>query len=814
MRNSSSLAWFFSVLLFLWLIWVAWILRQADFHTLESLFYTTKALIVYEGYFPKLPTVGITYPLIPFQAVLLLFPIAGAFSPVVASSLGVTVIFRYLWHLGHKSEVHILFYFSILLLFFLNPSIIYLAVSGGSYYMLILATIALLHHLLNYVDSASTYNIAMAGIFYTSLIFVDFIFIWLFLFFLPVILIITSRNIADKNISNQYGIKALFQENRLQSFFIGKSISSAFMFTILPGAAFLLYLFFNHLFTNHFFDFLDNANYNYRVIEYNSIITVSETQQEFFFLGSFNDFFISIILLAPFLFFLIFLSVREPLKLYILFIPAFIIFFDLIKENVPQITSNFYQLLIIISLFGILRIKNISIPKWFTGVSIAIMTLLTVWFNHQYFLYESNRYESEAYTEIIERLPDSINAILIGNRDDSNQFVSEDSPFRVLSRSRNLDVNSSDESQSFIFENEDSSSEPTNSSIDNQTTLRGITLSNHSFDFRFDSRIDGYTDRTNLSEVEYVGDNPDLQTALFLRQITSSSSRVLIDDATSYAIVALHGRIRDFILPYENDYVTFLSNPEEYAEFILIPSRENPRQNYDMVYNLAPALGNPDIPYRILFDNGVWMVLETVNVVKLANETEPLLFTPNLLPQEPFHSVVLATHDQSLFAQRNLRRLRTQHHNLHLIPVIAEADGFQWYRWKIAAGRFSEVASAIVWRFDQLPDRDYQYHFHSSIDPQLFQPLNDYNADEQTWSLMFGRFSREEDALMVMKLWEDFGVDNLRINQEGAEYMLLTGFYNDFTAAELIAEYLSLLTYQRVSVYEILSDSSILSSAD
>lgn len=806
MKFSNVIAWFFTFLLFLWYFWNAWILRQADIYTLESLFYITKSLIVYDGYFPKLPTIGVTYPLIPFQIVLILYPIAGSMAPVVASVLGVTIVFRYLWHLGLKQEVHVLFYISIIILFFLNPSLIYLATSGGSYYMLLLSTVVLLHHLLSYVETNSTYNIAMSGIFYTCLIFVDFVFIWLFLFFLPVILLITSKSIVIQSFFEKEGVKALFRENQLQSFFIGKTISSAFMFTILPVATLLLYLFFNHLFTDHFFDFIDSAKYNYRVIEYNSILNVASTQQEFFFLRSINDFIISIVLLVPTLFLLLFIAIREPLKLYILLLPAFIIFFDLLKENVPQVTSEFYQLLLIISIFGILRLKN-NLPKWSIGTLLVILSLIIVWFNHQYFLYESNRLESRAYSEVYQSyIPDSFKSLLTRNSDNSEQFLLEDSPFRLLSRSRSSDVYDEDAPLSNNIGNEYNSGVTPGETTTEPSDLRGITLTNYSFDFSFDSRIDGYVDRTEMPNVSYIGDNPSLQAAIFLRQISSRTSRILVDDATSYSVVALHGRVKDFVLPYENDYITFLSNPEKYADYILIPSRENPHQNFDMVYNLAPGLGSPDIPYRILFDNGVWMVMETINVLRLAAETQEPLIRPEIKQHEPFHSIVLVTNDQSQLSQRNFRRMRPHYSNLHLIPDIQEADGNQWIRWKIAIGKFPNVEEAVIWRMNRLPDTDYHYHYHSLIDPRLFPSSEQYDTEEQLWSLIFGRFTNEEHAIEIMQLWEDFGIDKLRIDQEEDQFLLLAGYYDDFTAAELLSSYLSQLSFQRVTVHELPTD--------
>lgn len=121
MKYSAIYGWVLSLFLFIWMIWNAWILFQADFYTIESLFYLAKAQIVYNGYFPKLPTMGITYPLVPFQMVLLLYPIAGMMAPMAASALGVFTIFRYLWHLCDKANMHPLYHLSLTGFFFLIP---------------------------------------------------------------------------------------------------------------------------------------------------------------------------------------------------------------------------------------------------------------------------------------------------------------------------------------------------------------------------------------------------------------------------------------------------------------------------------------------------------------------------------------------------------------------------------------------------------------------------------------------------------------------------------------------------------------------
>lgn len=805
MNKISIIGWFCSLALFVWLLVIAFMLRSEDYFTLESLFYIAKAQIVHDGYFPKLPTIGITYPVVAFQIVLILFPVFGIMSPMVASSAGVTIIFGYLWQLSKRADMHPLFFVGLTLFFFLNPGMIYLAISGASSYMMILVILGLFYHLLKYIEQSDTYNIAMAGLFYMLLIFVDFTFIWLFIFILPVILLITSRNLEFQNIFEVQGFKAFFREGNMRKAFIGKSLSTAFMFTILPISSFLLYLFVNHLFTSHIFDFLDNANYNYRLIQTRAIGNVTSVQQDFFFLRNFYDFLVIIFAISPFLIKLIFSSFRQPLKLYIILLPVFIILFNITRENLPILATEFFMLLCVTCLFGIIQFKRELMPRWLTGFIVILMSLISIWFTHKYFQYESTTIEGSAYELTIQKAPDVILRILTGSEEDHLLRTSEDSPFR-RSTSSGRTVESVSVRDDFLTERnraQETSSE----------TVMGSSMildRSRQMDFRFDLRVDGFQDITALPDLIYGGTNPNLQAAMFLREITSGTARVLADDGTAFPVVALHGRIRDFSLPYENDYITFISNPQHYVRYILIPSRENFYQNFDMVYNVAPGLGTPDIPYRILFDNNEWMILEAVNVLAHSRAQFSSVL-PQLPKPEPFHSVVLVTNDQSAFAQQNLRRLRSQIDHLQIIPVYVESDGNQWIRWKVTSGRFDARDSAVLWRISRLPNQIYHYYYHSEIDNRLFNIQPEYTPDEPTWSLFFGRFNTEEDAQEALEAWNNFGLTEIRMEFEDGYYLLLAGKFNDFIAAELLAHYLSLQSYQRITLHELPVQSDILS---
>ena len=66
----------------------------------------------------------------------------------------------------------------------------------------------------------------------------------------------------------------------------------------------------------------------------------------------------------------------------------------------------------------------------------------------------------------------------------------------------------------------------------------------------------------------------DQEVARWLRSHTGTDKRVMADDATTYRVIAFHGRSEEFVLPMENDFITYLSNPEM-ASYILVPAAEN-----------------------------------------------------------------------------------------------------------------------------------------------------------------------------------------------------------------------------------------------
>jgi hypothetical protein len=99
----------------------------------------------------------------------------------------------------------------------------------------------------------------------------------------------------------------------------------------------------------------------------------------------------------------------------------------------------------------------------------------------------------------------------------------------------------------------------------------------------------------------------------WLRGASSFERRILADDATAYKIIAHHGRSADFVMPMENDFITYLSNPGQMAAYVLVPAAGNPLRRFDLLYYQLPMVqeGSLSLRYTQEFRNDSWVIFST-----------------------------------------------------------------------------------------------------------------------------------------------------------------------------------------------------------
>jgi hypothetical protein len=516
MTRTSGLAGIWTLFLVLAYSIGGYWLQQEGFFSSEALFFSMKADAFYAGVLPRLAVFGVTYPLLPFQVVLLMYPFVGIYAPVLASAIGMGLLFRFSWYIADKKEMGGFWKAGLLVIFLFNPGFVYAATSGQSIYMLLFFFAGFLYYMMDYLDHPSTFSIAMSGIFYSGIIFVQFTYVWNFVFILPVILFISMRGVNVSTMRDQISLEILFDDDTQRNFFVRRVLATSFLLLILPAGGLALYLYYNHLFTGYAFFFLHSASVNAELILNRSIEAVPGIQQYYFFSLSNLDFALLLLTAVPFAVLLLVTSLREPLKVYILTIPLLIVFFNLIRDNIAVVNMPLFLLIGSSIITAVPMMRQQLASQRTIGILFLCMGVLSVYFNYQYFTNTSHLSEKDFST------------VLTGG---------------------------------------------------------GMSASTQN----------------------------DLETAAWLQGVTSPERRVLADDATTNRVIAHHKRAADFVMPMDNDFVTYLSNPESTVSFILVPAAENPLRRFDLLYYQLPRVqdGSMSGQYAEAFRNESWVVFTT-----------------------------------------------------------------------------------------------------------------------------------------------------------------------------------------------------------
>ena len=101
------------------------------------------------------------------------------------------------------------------------------------------------------------------------------------------------------------------------------------------------------------------------------------------------------------------------------------------------------------------------------------------------------------------------------------------------------------------------------------------------------------------------------QVADYLRKNLKPTERVLLDDALGFPIVAFHGDVRRFILPFQSKFFLLsLSTPSVSAAYIVAQKKYAPLHAWDKVAIKKDALVWWGEDYKTVFTAGDWEVLK------------------------------------------------------------------------------------------------------------------------------------------------------------------------------------------------------------
>jgi len=242
-------------------------LNKLGYTNSESLFYIEKAKIIFEGMGNRIKVMGLTSPILPFYGTLIFTSINYSLSPVIASAIGTAILF-YIMATTLIKRANDDFYLLILIvLFIFHPGIIYTACSGKGTYICLIFFFLFFLNILKFYRSNTTFHISVASICLVILVFCDYKFIWLTLFFIPLILSIAiqSLNLSEKE--SIFRLFLSFNSPSLRRKLFSKTFALYIIIFILPIAGVVGYKLLNLTHANDLNYFIESPYATWNVLQ-------------------------------------------------------------------------------------------------------------------------------------------------------------------------------------------------------------------------------------------------------------------------------------------------------------------------------------------------------------------------------------------------------------------------------------------------------------------------------------------------------------------------------------------------------------------
>jgi hypothetical protein len=241
-------------------------LNKLGYYNQESLFFIEKGKILFEGLGNRLKVMGLTTPILPFYGTFLFSLVNNLLAPVIASAIGTALLF-YIMSITLVKRTNDDFYLILLVVTFLfHPSLLYTACSGKSIYMVLIFFYLFFFHIIRFYSSNTTFHISIASICLVILVFCDYKFIWLTLFFIPLVLFISIKSLNLGEQETVFRLYQSFNSKPLRRKLINKTFAIYIILFILPIASITIYKMLNLTHANDLDYFLDSPYATWTVL--------------------------------------------------------------------------------------------------------------------------------------------------------------------------------------------------------------------------------------------------------------------------------------------------------------------------------------------------------------------------------------------------------------------------------------------------------------------------------------------------------------------------------------------------------------------
>jgi hypothetical protein len=481
----------------------------------ETLFYVEKVRIIFEGVGYKLKVIGLTSPPLPFFATFAFTTISPLMAPVITSALGTAALFYIMASTLVKRTEDDFYLFLLLITFLLHPGLIYVAASGKSIYMVLIFFYMFFLNIFKYYTSNTTFHISIASICLVLLLFCDYKFIWLTLFFIPLIFSISlqSLNLAEKE--SIFRMTQSFNSPSLRRKLINKTFALYVILFVLPIASIVCYKLLNLTNANDADYFINSPYATWTVLaERFAYETVALNRD---FKSPEISILISarIIMFCPLMVFAVILFRRYPYQVLTLLTPFAFVEFLHIKYEKAFIAHQYYLIFLILA-FLCFSIKAQPVKNHILLKAVLSIIILLQFATGYYFL--------------------------------ANSLIDDERNFITVLKERKVKEE--------------------------------------------DDELDENRDMAN-----YINGLPD-------------GTKVMVDDAVAYPIVAFVSNIADLILPYQESFISAIETPGQYVSYILIANTQNRLGGYTILNNryspVVYQLGNNNSSLEKAYETEHW----------------------------------------------------------------------------------------------------------------------------------------------------------------------------------------------------------------
>jgi len=246
---------------------VSYWLALKGYASLEGLFIADKLQVLFS---PDVNTIEAFYFTYPVLTQLINIPLAlvdPIYAPIFTASLLTGVFAGFV--VVHLFGLQYRLLSCLVSAYFLcSPVMVFLAASGTSTYLYLILYFFFFYFIFKYTRDFTTYNFVMISLCLSAFVFLEYNFLWILVFMIPLVLFFSVFNAIGIKKSYIGIFTQITQKSSQQRKLIGRFTSTFLIIIFTPLSSFLLYLLINYWFTGRWFYFEEISVFTWNYYEF------------------------------------------------------------------------------------------------------------------------------------------------------------------------------------------------------------------------------------------------------------------------------------------------------------------------------------------------------------------------------------------------------------------------------------------------------------------------------------------------------------------------------------------------------------------